>query len=469
MRDSAVSVFEGCDDVYNTAKRRRFRRRPLNISQIIPLVFLIIIIVGTLLLSMPFSSRSGDSCGVRTALFTATSSTCVTGLVLADTWTQWSGFGQAVILCLIEIGGLGFMSVASLVILFLKKKISMNERVAIAFSVGSDDMNDAVRIQKKVLLYSFSAEGLGALILTLRFLPEYGFPRALRLGVFHSVSAFCNAGFDIFGFASPGSSMSLYHTDTVVVLTLSFLIIFGGIGFLVWDETFHIRSPKKWSVYTKLVILTTAFLLVLGAVLIYVTEWNNPATLGELSVPDKLKAGFFQSVTARTAGFAGVDQGALTDAGKAVTVFLMFIGGSSGSTAGGLKTVTFIVLLLFVISRLKGKDSIHVFYRKIPEKQVLNALTVFGVMIFLTFFGGVFICATSPVGFTDALFESVSAMATVGLTAGATPLLSIPAQLLIILYMYFGRVGILTLSLGFLHSKKSKDQFKYADTGLLIG
>lgn len=452
-----------------TKKRSAKKRRPLNVSQAIALIFFAVIIAGTVLLMMPFSSRSGESRGFLTALFTATSATCVTGLVAGDTWTLWSGFGQAVILCMIEIGGLGFMSIASSVIFVFRKKLSMNELSAVASSVGSDDMSEVIRVQRKTLLFSLSAEALGAVILTLRFLGEYGFPRAVSLGVFHSVSAFCNAGFDIFGFRDPGGSMALYHTDTVVVLTLSFLIVFGGIGYLVWDEVFSKRSPKKWSVYTKLVLITTGALLVSGTILIYIAEQGNSMTLLPLSFADKLKAGFFQSVTTRTAGFAGMDQGMLTDAGKAVSMFLMLIGGGSCSTAGGLKTVTFIVLALFLLSRLRGKEHIHVFNRNIPDRYVLNALTVFSSVVFLSFFGGAFISLTSPVSFTDALFESISAIATVGLTAGATPHLSVASKILIIIYMYFGRVGILTISLGFLQGARSRDNFKYADTGLLIG
>ena len=461
-------IIFGSDDLSDRKKQIK-KRRPSNIGQIIALVFFIIIVVGSALLCLPFASRSGASCGIRTALFTATSATCVTGLALADTWTQWSGFGQAVILSLIEIGGLGFMSFASSVIFLLRKKVSMSERLAIAFTVGADDMNDAVRVQKKMLFFSLGAELIGAVLLTLRFMSEFSLLKSLELGVFHSVSAFCNAGFDILGFKQAGSSIMLYGTDSVVVFTLSFLIVFGGIGFLVWDEIFRLRSPKKWSVYTKLVMITTAVLLVLCAVLICLAEWNNPLTLGGMSVPDKLKAGFFQSATARTAGFAGIDQGGLTDAGKAITMFFMIIGGSSGSTAGGLKTVTFIVLVLFLWAKLRGKKNVHVFYRTIPESQILNALTVFGIMVFLAFFGGVFICATSPVSFTDGLYEAISAIATVGLTTGITTSLSVPAQLLMIVYMYFGRVGILTLSLGFLQGKKSASSIKYADTNLLIG
>ncbi len=450
-------------------KKNKDRRNTSNIGQTIAVVFFLIIFIGTLLLMLPASSKSGVSCGATKALFTATSATCVTGLVLADTWVQWSGLGQVVILCLIEIGGLGFMSFASSVIFLFKRKVSISERMAIAYNVGSDSMSGVVRVQKKMLFFSIGAELLGAIVLTLRFARDFDWWQSVKLGVFHSVSAFCNAGFDIFGFKQEGSSMMLYGTDIVVVATLSFLIIFGGLGFLVWDEMFRWRSPRKWSVYTKLVVITTLVLLVSGAALICIVEWNNPLTLGAMDVADKLKAGFFQSTTARTAGFAGIDQGGLTDAGKAITMFYMLIGGSSGSTAGGLKTVTFIVLVLFLWSTLRGKKNIHIFYRTIPNEKVLNALTIFGIMIFLAVFGGIFISATSPISFTDGLYESISAIATVGLTTGVTTALSFPAKLMIIVYMYFGRVGILTLSLGFLQDKESGIKSKYANTRLLIG
>lgn len=449
--------------------KNKSRRRPLNTNMLIALVFFGLIILGTALLTLPVSSRDGKSCGVLTAVFTATSSTCVTGLALRDTWTQWSGFGQCVIITLIEIGGLGFMSMASFVIFGLKRRVSMSQQMVIAQSIGADDMNDAIRVQKRMLLGCVGAELAGALVLTIRFIGDYGFAKALKLGLFHSISAFCNAGFDIFGFETPGESMIPFNRDPAVMLTLSALIIIGGIGFLVWDEIFRIRSPKKWSVYTKLVLFTSAGLLLAGTALISLTEWCNPETMGEMSVPEKILAAFFQSVTSRTAGFDALGQGAMTEGGKAVTMFLMLIGGSSGSTAGGLKTVTFIVIVLFLISRMKGNGMVCAFGRMIPSSQVLNALTIFGVVTLLSFFGGAVICATSPISFTDGLFEAVSAIATVGLTTGITPSLSLAGKILMIVYMFFGRVGILTISLGFLREKPSAQKIKFADTNLLIG
>ena len=447
------------------------KKRPKTISptKIIAVTFALIILVGTGLLTLPVASRSGESCPFLPALFTATSATCVTGLTPFDTWTQWSGFGQAVLLCLIQIGGLGFMSVATLVVFLLRRRIGLKQRMLIAQALSLNDLEGVVLLQKMVLIGSFSVEGIGALILMLRFLPEVGFPKALWWGVFHSVSAFCNAGFDVFGCITPGASLMEFKSDPVVLLTLGTLVVTGTLGFLVWQEIWEIRNFRKFSVYTRLVLLTTGVLLAAGWVLICLLEWNNPETLGSMTAGDKLLNGLFQSVTLRTAGFAAIDQAKLTEGGKAVSMVLMLIGGSSGSTAGGLKTVTFVVLLLFLASRMRNKSRVCVFRRTIPDSQVMDAMTIAMIMIGLAVFGGIFISATSPVGFTDGLYESISAIATVGLTAGVTTSLAVPAQILMILYMYFGRVGVLTISLGFLMGNRAEERFRYAQTSLLIG
>lgn len=446
--------------------RSRHRLQPM---QVIAISFALIILAGTLLLSLPAASRDGISCGFRPALFTATSATCVTGLVLYDTWTQWSGFGQVVILCLIEMGGLGFMSAASLMVFMLRRKVGLRQRMLMAQALSLDEMDGVVRLQKWVLIGSLLVQLFGATILFLRFLPEYGWKTAAWWGVFHGVSAFCNAGFDVLGSIAPGESMMPFHGDPVVCITLMMLIVVGGLGFFVWEEVVRVHSFKKFSVYTKLVLIASAVLILLGAGLFLILEWNNPQTLGSMPVPQKILNGFFQSVTVRTAGFAAVNQEFLTDAGKAVSMVLMLIGGSSGSTAGGIKTVTVVVLLLFTWTRCRGRGTVTVFKRTIPGGKVMDAMTIVALVAGLAVFGGIFISATSPVSFTDALFESISALATVGLTAGATGKLSVAAQLLIILYMYFGRVGVLTLSLGFLMGNRAEDRYRYAQTNLLIG
>ncbi len=403
------------------------------------------------------------------ALFTATSATCVTGLTPFDTWTQWSGFGQVVLLCLIELGGLGFMSAATLVIFLFRRKVGLRQRMLIAQALSLNEMDGVVRLQRMVIFGSLGFEAAGALILTLWFWPQYGFVRALRWGVFHSISAFCNAGFDIFGSMEPGSSLLLFQNDPVVLLTLGALVVLGGLGFLVWQDIAEKRSWKKLSVYSRLVLLATAMLIVSGWALICILEWNNPKTLGNLSVGSKLLGGLFQSVTLRTAGFDAINQAGLTQGGKAVSMVLMLIGGSSGSTAGGLKTVTFLVVLLFIWARARGRSNVSAFCRTIPQEQALNAMTISLMMVLLSVLGGIFVCATSPVSFTDGLFEAISALATVGLTAGATGLLSVPAKILIIIFMYFGRVGVLTISLGFLMGNQAVERFRYAETSLLIG
>lgn len=453
------------------AGRRRMGKGNVQLSptRIIALVFAAIILVGTILLALPVASRSGISCGFRPALFTATSATCVTGLVLFDTWSQWSGFGQTVILCLIEVGGLGFMSAASIVVFLLRKKVGLKQRMVMAQALSLNDMQDVVRLQKWVILGSLSVQLVGATVLTIRFLPQYGIRQSLLWGVFHAISAFCNAGFDIFGSIAPGQSLITFNNDPVVCITLMCLVSVGGLGFFVWEEVVRLHSFKKFSVYTKLVLLTTITLIVGGAVVFALLEWNNPTTFGTMTTGQKILNAFFQSVTLRTAGFVSVDQALLTDAGKAFSIVLMLIGGSSGSTAGGIKTVTVITILLFVWARARGKESVTVFKRTIAQEKVMDAMTIAAIMIGLTFVCAIVVSATSPVSFTDSLFEVASAMATVGLTTGATPILSVPAQYLIILLMYFGRVGVLTISLGFMMSDKAQERFRYAYTNLLIG
>jgi trk system potassium uptake protein TrkH len=451
--------------------RRLFfkRSRQLSATRVIALTFAGIILLGALLLSLPAASRSGESCGFLDALFTATSATCVTGLTRFDTWSQFNGFGQTVVLCLIQVGGLGFMSIATMVVFLLRRKVGLRQRMVMAQALSVSDMDGVVRLQKWVLVGSFSIEAVGALILTLRFWPEYGFGTALKWGVFHSVSAFCNAGFDIFGQFSPGSSLIPFQSDPLVLLTLSALVIIGGLGFLVWQEIVLTRRFKKMTVYTRLVLTATVTLLLLGTAAVALTEWNNPNTIGSMSVADKLLNCFFQSVTLRTAGFVSFDQAAMADGTKAMCAVLMLMGGSSGSTAGGIKTVTVMVLLLFLMARARGRSSVTVFKRTIPSGQVLDAMTITGIVAGLTVAGAIFISLTSPVSFIDSLYEAASAIATVGITAGATGSLSIAAQIMIIIFMYFGRVGILTISLGFLMGDRAQERFRYAETNLLIG
>ena len=444
----------------------------LSTTRIIALAFAAIILTGALLLTLPVASRNGESCGFLTALFTATSATCVTGLILVDTFVQWSGFGQVVILSLIQIGGLGFMSIASIFAFSLHKKLGLKQRMLLAQAMSLNDMEGVVRLQKHVLVGTFSLESLGALVLFFRFLPSYGPWNALKWGVFHSVSAFCNAGFDILGVLKPGSSLMLFQKDPVVCLTIMALIVVGGQGFYVWEDQLRAvrtRSLRRLSVYSRLVLTCSGLLILIGAGLICAMEWNNPATLGPMTVPQKLLAGAFQSVTTRTAGFAAIDQGAMRESTRAVSIVLMLIGGSSGSTAGGLKTVTVAVLLLASVASARGQSHVRVFKRSISDRQVRDAMSITVIMLILCFTGAVVLVADSGLSFLNSLYETASALATVGLTANVTPLLHLPSKLIIIAFMYFGRVGILTISLGFLMGDRAVERFRYAETKLLIG
>ena len=445
------------------------RSRQMSATRVIALAFAGIIALGTLLLSLPVASRSGVRCSVLDALFTATSATCVTGLARFDTWSQFSGFGQVVIICLIQIGGLGFMSIATMVVFLLRRKVGLKQRMVMAQALSVNDMDSVVRLQKWVLVGSFSIEAVGAAILTLRFWPEYGFGTAIKWGVFHSISAFCNAGFDIFGEISPGSSLIPFQSDPLVLLTLSALVILGGLGFMVWQDIVLKRRFKRMSVYSRLVLLATLGLLLAGTAAVAVTEWTNPNTIGSMSTADKLLNSFFQAVTLRTAGFVSFDQAAMTESSKAMCILIMLVGGASGSTAGGIKIVTVMVLILFLASRARGKNTVTVFKRTIPSGQVLDAMTITGIVTGLAVAGAIFITLTSPVSFINGLYEAASAIATVGLTAGTTGSLSVAAQLMIIVFMYFGRVGILTISLGFLMGNRAQERFHYAETNLLIG
>ena len=449
-------------------QKRRRGKQPLGASRLIAVVFIALILAGTLLLCLPAASRDHRSAGLVPAMFTAASATCVTGLSLFDTWTQWSGFGQTVILCLVEIGGLGFMSMAGILVFILRGRFGMRDSMVISQAMGEENMSRIRHMQGFMLTACILTELLGAAVLTVRFLPQYGLVKAMRLGLFHSVSAFCNAGFDIFGFIAPGQSLITFYNDPAVLLTLSFLIVVGGLGFLVWEELYRVRRFGKLSVYSRLVLISTLSLLCAGTVFFALTEWNNPGTLGNMTVGQKLLGAFFQSVTLRTAGFSGIDQASLTEAGKAFSIFLMLIGGSSGSTAGGLKTVTFLVILLFLWSRMRGKNSMVIYKRTIPYQAVFNALTIFGIMIGLCFAGTVFLACDSGVSITEAMFETVSAIATVGLSLNVSPRLNTASRLVIILFMYFGRVGVLTISLGFLKDR-NEPRYRYADTTVLIG
>lgn len=453
-----------------TSTANKKRRKPLGTATVMALGFLAIIALGTILLTLPISSAEGKLTSPLTALFTAVSATCVTGLVVVETGLYWSLFGKIVIITLIQIGGLGFMTMAVLLSIIIRRRLSPRDRVLVAASYGITDFGGINVLVKRILLGTLCIEGAGALLLSIRFIPEFGFPKGLGYGVFHSISAFCNAGFDILG---NGNSMGAYAKDPLVSITLMLLVLLGGIGFPVWNEFIGHKKRQKFSVYTKFVLILSAIYVVGGALVVALLEWNNPATLGEMSFGAKLLNSFFQSVTWRTAGFTAVDNSALNEGTKLFGLFWMFSGGASASTAGGVKIATIGVIMLAAYSVAVGKSEINFMRRRIPFDVMMRALSLVVIQLILTV-AATIICTVACGGMDvegiDILYEIVSAGATVGLTAGLTPLLPPSALIVIIFMMYFGRVGILTVTFSLLgKAVRGSSSISYPDANILIG
>nr|WP_297275752.1 potassium transporter TrkG [uncultured Agathobaculum sp.] len=450
--------------------RRKSRRPAMHAAMVIALGFLIIILTGAVLLTLPVSARSGEPTDFLDALFTATSATCVTGLVTVGTATHWSGFGQVVILLLIQIGGLGFMSLASIASFLTRRTITLRERMVMSAGLNLTENAGIVRLTRRVLLGTFAFEGAGAVLLATRFIPRVGLWQGIKMGVFHSVSAFCNAGFDLVGTPeNPFASLTGYADDLIVNLTIMALIVIGGLGFFVWGDIWDKRRFRRLRLHTKLVLVTTTLLLCAGFVLTLLFEWSNPQTLGAMPTQDKLLAAAFQSVTLRTAGFNTIDQAALTGPSQAVACLLMMIGGSPGSTAGGIKTVTAAVLVLSAISALRGRMTVSAFGRTIVSRSIMNAVTMMIVGGTLSLTGACVISYVESAPFGACLFEAVSAFATVGLSMGLTPTLHTLSHLILILLMYLGRVGVLTLGVAVLMRHREPPKMQYPDADVMVG
>ena len=450
--------------------KNKKHRKPLGTATVIALGFIAIIVLGTILLMLPISSADGKLTSPLTALFTAVSATCVTGLVVVETGLYWSLFGKIVIITLIQIGGLGFMTMAVLLSIIVRRRLSPRDRILVAASYGITDFGGINALVKRILLGTLCIEGTGALLLSLRFIPEFGFPKGLGYGVFHSISAFCNAGFDILG---NGDSMGAYAKDPLVSITLMLLVLLGGIGFPVWNEFIGHKKRQKFSAYTKFVLILSAIYVLGGAAVVALLEWNNPATIGEMGFGAKILNSFFQSVTWRTAGFTAVDNAALNEGTKLFGLFWMFSGGASASTAGGVKIATIGVIMLAAYSVAIGRSEINFMRRRIPFEAMLRALSLVVIQLILTVVATI-ICTVACTGMDvegiDILYEIVSAGATVGLTAGLTPLLPPSALIVIIFMMYFGRVGILTVTFSLLGKAGGRSSaISYPDANILIG
>lgn len=440
-------------------------------AQLIALGFVTLILVGTLLLCLPISSRTGKFTSPIDAAFTAVSASCVTGLITLDTATHWNTFGQIVILVMIQIGGIGFMTTAVLLSLIFKRSITPRERMLVAMSYNLNSYESISVLIKRVTIGTLCIEGIGASILAIRFIPDFGLAEGVYKSIFHSVSAFCNAGFDIIGTEPNIPSISYYATHPLVNLTLAFLIIFGGIGFLVWSDVINFATKKRrLSVYSRFVIIVTLILLVSGTILTAIMEWNNPATIGGFSVPEKILASFFQSVTWRTAGFATLENYALNESTQYLGMVLMFIGGASGSTAGGVKVATFGIVMFAVWCVAIGRKKTVIFGRTVSDNSFVRATAVIVVQIIAAACGVILLNVFDSFAMKDILYEVVSAVSTVGLTLGITSSLSAASKVVIMMLMYFGRVGILTVTYAVLRSQSAKDgHISYPDANMLIG
>lgn len=429
-------------------------KRKFSQTRLIALGYISIIVLGTLLLMLPFASENGESAGFVTALFTAVSSSCVTGLVVADTATSWSLFGQAVIICLIQVGGLGFMTIATMFSMLLKKKMGLRAREVMVESINTEHIGGIANLTKKIIAGTAIFEGAGTLLLATRFIPRLGFAKGIWYSVFHSISAFCNAGFDLMGSVDgPYSSLVGVADDPVIILTVSALVIIGGIGFLVWDDLSKKKLKfRRYQLHTKIVLTVTAILLVLPTLLFLVFE--KDFTNSGLGFGQSLLNSIFDSVTARTAGMNSTDTAALSPASKILTVFLMFIGGSPGSTAGGIKTTTLAVIAMSTFNGITHRQSKGIFGRRLEKDAIHKASSVAFTNLSLAIIGIVALLAIQPsLGIGDVIFECASAIGTVGMTTGITRDLVTASRLIIAFLMFCGRVGSVSFALALMEKK----------------
>lgn len=445
----------------NSYKDVRFR--PV---QVLVMGFALVILTGSTLLMLPIASNDGTSTPFIDALFTSTSAVCVTGLVTVDTGMHWSYFGKTVIILLIQVGGLGFMSFATLISLILGKRITLSERLVMQEAMNSFSMQGLVKMAKYILLFTFTAEGIGALLLSTVFIPDYGLSTGIYFSIFHSISAFCNAGFDLIG---EFKSLTTYADNAIVILTIGFLIVVGGLGFMVWHELINYRDTKRLSLHSKLVLLMTGVLIFGGAFLMFLFEMNNPATIAPMSLKGKVLSSLFASITPRTAGFNSISTTDMSPAARFLTIILMFIGGSPGSTAGGIKTATAGLLIMTVISVIKGRDDTEIFERRVSKDIIYKGLTIVVISFTLVTTVSMILTVTEPgISLEHIIYEATSAFGTVGLTLGLTTKLTSIGKAVIAFTMYCGRVGPLTIALALSRNKRS-NTIKYPEDKILVG
>lgn len=439
----------------------------LGAKQTLAIGFVLIILVGALLLMLPMSNKSGDFLPFLDALFTATSASCVTGLVVYDTWTQFTLFGQIVILILIQIGGLGFMTIAILFSMVLGKRIGLRERSFAMEAINALQISGVIRLVKHILIGTFIFEFIGASILAVRFYGVFGDSRAIWFGIFHAISAFCNAGFDLMGSLEPYSSLTSFSTDLTINLTITSLIIIGGIGFVIWEDLLkHKFKFSSYNLHTKVVIASTLALIIVSTALFLVIE--KDATLQGREIGERLMIALFHSVTPRTAGFNTTDTASLSEAGTMLTMFLMFIGASPGSTGGGIKITTFVVIILSLVTYFRRSEDVNIFRKRLDSKVVIRAyfsVTYYSLFILI---GCFVIVANQGLPIKEALFETVSAIGTVGLSTGITRELSSISRIVIVGLMYIGRLGSLTVFMA-VTEKKNIRKVKNPKEKIVIG
>lgn len=441
----------------------------LNYPQVIALGFFGIIALGALLLMLPISSRDGQSAGLINSFFTATSATCVTGLVVVDTYTHWTVFGQIVILGLIQIGGLGFMTVLTMFSFMLKRRIGLTERNLLRESINTNYLGGIVRLTRRILFGTFIIEGIGALLLSFRFVPMFGFLNGIYKSIFTSISAFCNAGIDLMGSFGEYSSLVPFQTDFIINFTIMGLIVIGGIGFFVWDDLAKNKlHVKRYKLHTKIVLTTTSILIFIGAVGFFIFEYNN-STMSEMNVFQKMMASTFASITPRTAGFNSVDVMKMMPASKLLSIILMFIGGSPGSTAGGIKTTSLAIIFISLWANIRNKSGANVYNRRLHSQAISQATSVIAINATLVFTATILISfGNSGINLTDVMLETFSAMGTVGLSAGITRDLTSFAKIILMLLMYLGRVGSFSFALIFT-GNKSKPAIQMPEEKISIG
>ncbi len=429
--------------------------------------FAAIILTGAILLTLPISSNDGKSVGFINALFTATSATCVTGLVVVNTASYWTVFGKVVIMLLIQIGGLGVMSMTALISFFIGKKISLKTRLLIMEERNVDELQGVVRLTKNILLFTFGVELIGVLLFSLVFIKDYGVGKGIAYSIFHAISSFCNAGFDL-----TGNSMVNYVDNPIITLAVCGLIVTGGIGYYVFWDIHASKRFKMLTLHSKLVLIITGILLLGGSVLMFLLEYDNPGTMGNLSISGKINASIFQAVNPRTAGFNSVPLENLRMSTVAISVVLMFIGGSPASTAGGIKTTTIGVLIISFYNLVKGKEDVEIFGRRIMPETTIKASAILILSMILIIVSSIILSVTEEnagFDFLEIVYETVSAFSTVGLTRGITPVLSNAGKLILTMIMYIGRVGPMTVAYAFLKKQKYIGNYTYPEGKIIIG